>query len=246
MDAVVGAVEDAALAAADVAVDAGGEPGVVAGDVEPVFLDVDEADHAPVVVVGVRAGPGQAARRVDAGRQAGGEIELLVAPAGVVGHVGDLADLAGPAARGRIGQDEDELGVVELVRVGVLLEAVVVGAQDGRRALVAPDGEVEGVLDVAHHRDPVGLDLRALVLVVDAFEEVSGELVGQAHPGHAQVPGEEEHRRPDVVLDLGDHLLLDGDLVAPGVDDQGGQDGDQHDRAADEELDHGEPRGPVR
>ncbi|MCK7525053.1 MAG: hypothetical protein MZV64_49320 [Ignavibacteriales bacterium] len=32
---------------------------------------------------------------------------------------------------------------------------------------------------------------------------------------------EEEHRGPDVVLDLGDHLLLDRDLVAAGVDEQG-------------------------
>src|SRR5665647_305321 len=58
VDAVVGAVEHTALPAADVAVDARGQPRVVAGDVEPISLDVDKADRAPVVIVGAAARPG--------------------------------------------------------------------------------------------------------------------------------------------------------------------------------------------
>jgi|GEM_PF-835070 len=58
VDTVVGAVEDAALAVADIAVDARRQPGVIPGYVEPIFLDVDEADHPAVVIVGAAARPG--------------------------------------------------------------------------------------------------------------------------------------------------------------------------------------------
>ena len=79
-----------------------------------------------------------------------------------------------------------------------------------------------------------------------SLDEIRGEFDGQPGPGHAQVAADEEHRGADVVLDLGDHLLFDGDLVAARVDEQGPQDGHEHDGAADEELDHGEARGPFR
>jgi len=38
-------------------------------------------------------------------------------------------------------------------------------------------------------------------------------------------------------------LLVDGKLVAPGVNGQGRDDDDEHDGAADDELDKGEPLG---
>ena len=162
-----------------------------------------------------------------------------------MGDVGDPPDLARPAAGLGIGQDDDELIVVVRVGIGILLQAVVLDVEDDRRALIVPDRQVEGIFDVAHERHPVGGDLGALVLIVPPFDEIGGELLRQPGPGHAQVPGDEEHGGADVVLGLGDHLLLDRDLVAAGIDEQGPQDGHEHNGAADEELDHREARGPL-
>jgi len=117
-----GCVEDPALAAADVAVDAGGQAGIVPGDVEPILLDVDEADRPAVVVVraGARSRQPRADRRPG---QAGREVEPLVSPARIVGDVGDGPDLARPAARLGIGQDEDVFVVIESVGVGVTVRS---------------------------------------------------------------------------------------------------------------------------
>jgi hypothetical protein len=244
VDAVIGHVEDAGQT--EVAADPDRQARLAPPDVQPIDFGVREYDGAPGIVGGLGACPQQVHREGDVGREAGRQRERLVRAPRRMGDVRDRPDFSEPAGAGRVGEDEQGLVDVERVRIRILFEAVVFDGQAGRRALVALNLKAERPVDIAQQRETVGLDLLALVLIVDALDRVHPESFGHAGADHPGVPHNQEHRRTDVVLDLGVLLLVDGNLVALAVDRQGGHDDKKHDRGADEELDKGEPAGAVR